>query len=166
MTEFHVLPKKMNGRFIYHIKLNGKEKRAKFEGMRAWLIQENAPDYLKRRLQQFYELTELSDYEKACLLPDKVSNCIKILIIIVQPDTWRNEVVFFYQRWLIGWPEDRKKTFKEEQQEEAEKIKDRELKDAQRTKKVSLKAQLDRLIALSHEPPCRPVKDSTFKANA
>ena len=82
MTEFHVLPKKMNGRFIYHIKLNGKETRAKFEGMRAWLIQENAPDYLKRRLQQFYEFTERSAYEKACLLPDKVSICIKILIII------------------------------------------------------------------------------------
>lgn len=123
MTEFDVLPKKMNGRFIYHIKPNGKEKRAKFEGMRAWLKQENAPDYLKRRLQQFYEFTELSAYEKACLLPDKVSNCIKILIIIWQPDTWRNEVVFFYQRWLIEWPEDRKKTFKEEQQEEAEKNK-------------------------------------------
>lgn len=82
MTEFYVLPKKMNRRFIYHIKLNGKEKRAKFEGMSAWLIQENAPDYLKRRLQQFYEFTELSAYEKACLLPDKVSNCIKILISI------------------------------------------------------------------------------------
>ena len=82
MAEFQVLPKKMNGKFIYCIKLNGKEKCAQFEGMRAWLIQENSPDYLKCRLQEFHEFTELSAYEKACLLPDKVSNCIKILIII------------------------------------------------------------------------------------
>ena len=75
-------------------------------------------------------------------------------------------MTFFYQRWSIGWPKDCKKTFKEEEQEEAEKIKDRELKDAQPTRKVSLKAQLDRLIALSHEPPTRPVKDCLFKANA
>ena len=52
---------------------------------------------------------------------------------------------FFDQRWIIGWPQDRKKTFKEE---EAQKKKDmeRQRKYAIESNQASLKAKLDLLF--------------------
>ena len=61
---------------------------------------------------------------------------------------------FFCQRWIIGWPEDRKKTFKEEEAEREEEM-ERQRKYAIELNQASLKAKLDLLIALSQEPPCR-----------
>ena len=69
---------------------------------------------------------------------------------------------FFCQRWIINWPEDKKRTFQEEEAERKEEMQRQrkyalELKEESlmSTSQASLKARLDLLIALSQEPPCR-----------
>lgn len=82
MAEFQVLPKQM--------KLNGKE-------------DENAPKLSNFEL--ICQLTERSTWEIACSLPDKVSNCIKLLVIIWY--TWhrtqRRQFIHFFLLEMVNW---------------------------------------------------------------
>ena len=85
MDLFDVLPYYVNNKTVYRIRVNGKEKLAKFEGMQLWL-RELQEERMLDRLLKFHEIIELPDYERE--RARQVSNGMDILFFLVceRPD--------------------------------------------------------------------------------